>query len=134
MDPLSATASLIAVTGAARQLNKLLDLLKAVRDAPQGLGDLLSEVFRLKQVLQAILNAFNDSQEPLGQLGNVFDDARSKMLELDSLIQYTLTKVGESTKVDRWQWLMKGGDVETLQRQLHVIRQDLIVLISTKNL
>lgn len=134
MDPLSAAASVIAVVGAAKKVTKALDLLKAVRGAPQGLSDLLGEVSRLEKVLQAIMNVSMESQQPLPQLREVLDEARSKLLELDSLIQYTLTKVGESNKVDRWQWLRKESDVDTLQRKLHAIRQDLIMLISTTNL
>lgn len=133
MDPLSAAASVIAVVGAAKKVTKALDLLKAVRGAAQGLSDLLGEVSRLEKVLQAIMNVSMESQQPLPQLREVLDEARSKLLELDSLIQYTLTKVGESNKVDRWQWLRKESDVDTLQRKLHAIRQDLIMLISTTN-
>ncbi len=61
MDPLSLTASVIAVAGAAQQVGKGLNVLKTAKDAPQGLDDLLNDVSRFEIVLEVVKNALSES-------------------------------------------------------------------------
>ena len=67
-------------------------------------------------------------------LARVLCRTKAKFVEMDALIQYTLTQAGESSKVDRWQWLRNRDEAEKLQRQLDALRNDLTALISTQNL
>ncbi len=134
MEPLSVTASVVAVIGAARKLSRGVSLLKAAKDSPESLDDLLLHLSGIEEVLQAIQDVSTEPSTVLPGLTRVLDRAKAKFVEMESLIQYTLTEAGESSKVDRWQWLRKRGEVEKLQRQLDALRNDLTALITAQNL
>ena len=133
-DPLSLTASIIAVVSAANEVTKGLRRLKAAKDAPKGLQDLLEDVEQLEMVLNCVKSTVLGSRSPPIELATLTGEAGSKLLELRSLIEYGLTKAGVSDKVDRWQWLRKGNEVERLRNQLGTIRLNLVALTSTANL
>ena len=133
-DPLSVTASIIAVVGAANAVTKGLRRLKAAKDAPEGLQDLIQDVVQLEMVLNFVKSAVLSSGSPPIELATLIGEAGSKLLEVQSLIEYTLTKSGVSDRVDRWQWLRKGNEVERLRNQLDIIRQNLVTLTSSANL
>ena len=134
MEPLSVTASIVAVLGAARRLSKGVGLLKAARGAPESLDDLLLHLTGIEEVLHAIQDVPTEPSTISPGLARVLGRAKAKFVEMDALIQYTLTHAGESSKVDRWQWLKKRDEVDKLQRQLDALRNDLTTLISTQNL
>ena len=133
-DPLSVTASIIAVIGAADAVAKGLRRLKAAKDAPKGLQDLILDVAQIEMVLNGVKSVVLNSGSPLIELATLIEESGSKLLELRSLIEYTLTKAGVSDKVDRWQWLRKGNEVERLRNQLGTIRLNLVTLTSSANL
>lgn len=133
-DPLSVTASIIAVVGAAQAVTKGLRHLKAAKDAPEGLQDLVLDVAQLEMVLNCVKSSVLSSDSPPIEVATLLGEAGSKLLELRSLIEYTLTKAGVSDKVDRWQWLRKGNEVERLRNQLGTIRLNLVALTSSVNL
>ena len=134
MVPLSVTVSVLAVLGAARRLSKGVGLLKAANDAPKSLDDLLLHLSGIEEVLQAIQNVCTEPSTVSPGLTRVLGRTKAKFVEMESLVQYTLTKAGESSKVDRWQWLRKREEVEKLQGQLDALRNDLTALITTQNL
>ena len=134
MEPLSVTASIVAVLGVARRLSKGVGLLKAAKGAPESLDDLLLHLSSIEEVLQAIQDVSTEPSTVSAGLTRVLDRTKEKFVEMESLIQYTLIEAGESSKVDRWQWLRKRDEVERLQRQLDALRNDLTALISTQNL
>ena len=105
MDPLSLTASIIAVIGAARSAARAVSLLKAVKIASKELSELLDEVSQTEIVLQAFRNV-SDFQEPLPALSKVLGVARIRLVELNSVIHYSLI----NGKVERWQWIRKRTD------------------------
>ena len=133
-DPLSVTASIIAVVGAADAVAKGLRRLKAAKDAPEGLQDLILEISQLEMVFNSVKSAVLSSGSPSIELATLIEEAGAKLLELRSLIEYTLTKAGASDKVDRWQWLRKGNEVERLRNQLSTIRLNLVALTSSADL
>ena len=133
-DPLSLTASIIAVVGAADGVTKGLRRLKAAEDAPKGLQDLLDDVEQLEMILNYVKSTVLGSGSPPIELTTLTREVGSKLLELQSLIEYTLTKAGASDKVDRWQWLRKGDEVERLRNQLGTIRLNLLALTCSANL
>lgn len=133
-DPLSVTASIIAVVGAADTVTKGLRRLKAAKDAPEGLQDLIQEVVQLEMVLNFVKSAVLSPGSPPIELATLVGEAGSKLIEVQSLIEYTLTKAGVSDKVDRWQWLRKGNEVERLRDRLGTIRLNLVALTSSANL
>ncbi|KAK0511488.1 hypothetical protein JMJ35_006061 [Cladonia borealis] len=132
-DPLSLTASIIAVVGAADEVTKGLRRLKAAKGAPKGLQDLLEDVEQLEMVLNCVKSTVLGSGSPPIELATLTGEAGSKLLELRSLIEYTLTKAGASDKVDRWQWLRKVNEVERLRNQLGTIRLNLLALTCSAN-
>ena len=134
MEPLSVTTSVLAVVGAARRLSKGVGLLKAAKDAPESLDDLLLHLSGIEEVLQEIQHVSTEPSAVSPGLTRVLGRTKAKFVEMESLVQYTLTEAGESSKVDRWQWLRKRDEVERLQRQLDALRNDLTALISTQNL
>ncbi len=133
-DPLSVTASIIAVIGVAGEVAKGLRRLKAAKDAPEGLQDLLEDFAQLEMVLNGIKSAVLSPGRPPVELATLIREAGSKLLELRSLIECTLTKVGVSDQVNRWQWLRKGNEVERLRNQLGTIRLNLVAVTSSANL
>ena len=115
MDPLSAAASIIAVVSAARKASHGLHQLKALKDAPKGLDDLLAEFTRTEIVLQAFRNLPSNIPERSPDLATVLSMAERKFHELDALICYNLMKAGSSDRVDRVQWIRKRLEVEKLR-------------------
>lgn len=134
MEPLSVTASVVAVLGVARRLSKGVGLLKAAKGAPESLDDLLVHLTGIEEVLHAIQDVPTEPSTISQGLARVLGRTKAKFVEMDALIQYTLTQAGESSKVNRWQWLRKRDEAEKLQRQLDALRNDLTALISTQNL
>jgi len=128
MDPLAITASVIAVIGAAKKVNKSLRLLKDVKDAPDGLRDLLDHISRFESFLRASERGVPESDTDAPELRERLLEAKAKLVEIDQFAQYTLTEAGESSKVDRWQWVQKRSVVERFKRQLDEIRQDVMSL------
>ena len=126
MDPLSASASVIAIVGATGKVIKGIRSLKALRDAPRKLDDLLDEVSQLETILQAVRNVSEDAGSDLKRL---IETAQKILIELDSLIEYKLTEVGTSNKVDRWQWIRSSKDVERLRGKLQNVTSNLVALI-----
>ena len=101
MDPLSITASVIAVLGAVSATGKTICKIKALRRAPEELAALLGEVDALHSVLiiaQAGLRrvhdtpAFEEVKEPLRQL---FARAEANGIELHRLLEYQLKRSEE---------------------------------------
>lgn len=130
MDPLSITASLIAVIGAAQRVTKGLKVLKSVEEAPESLQRLLEDVSMFTTVLQAIQTACPVKQQKFLGLEPALSRAKAKLLEIDTLITYVLTKPGESDKVDRWQWIRKREKISTLRQELQDIQNTLIALVN----
>ena len=132
-DLLSVTASIIAVAGAADAVTKGLRRLKAAKGAPKGLQDLFEDVEQLELVLGCVKSAVLSPGSPPIGLATLVEEAGSKLLELRSLIEYTLTEAGISDKIDRWQWLRKESEVERLRNQLGTIRLNLVAVTSSAN-
>ncbi|KAK3173285.1 hypothetical protein OEA41_006614 [Lepraria neglecta] len=103
----SAAPSIITVVSAARKASHGLHQLKALKDAPKGLDDILAEFTRTETVLQAFRNLPSNNPERSPDLATVLSMAERKLHELDALICYTLTKACSSDRVDRVQWIRK---------------------------
>ena len=135
MDPLSITASCIAVTGAGgaavRGLKKLRDLTKL----PDALLSVVNEIADLKLVVQDIRSSFrlhqdssNISQASVAVIDQLLDRAQTTLLELDQVINYRLllvpSKKGETT-FSRTAWILEEQRVLRLQSSLRATRMDL---------
>ena len=134
MEPLSAAASIIAVVGAARKAAEGLQSLKAIKDAPKELEDLLLEFSQIKIILQSYKNLPTNFQERSSNLAGILRIAENKFDELDNLVHYTLTKAGSNEQVDRLQWVRKRLDTQRLREQLGQILVTLNTLMNTTSL
>ena len=134
MEPLSAAASILAVVGAARKAAEGLQNLKAIKDAPKELEDLLLEFSQIEIILQSYKNLPTNFQERSSNLTTILGLAENKFNELDSLVHYTLTKAGSNEQVDRLQWIRKRLDTERLREQLGQILVTLNTLLNTTSL
>ena len=134
MEPLSAAASIIAVVGAARKATEGLQSLKAIKDAPKELEDLLLEFSQIEIIIQSYKNLPTDYEERSPDLATILDIAEKKFDELDILVHYTLTKADSNEQVDRLQWVLKRSDTEKLREQLGQILATLNTLLNTATL
>ena len=71
MDPLSFTASLVALIGTVKQIGKGLKQVKALQPAPRELDGPLDENFQFEAILQAIDNAPWSSSSVKPELENL---------------------------------------------------------------
>ncbi|KAL9118382.1 MAG: hypothetical protein Q9187_005073 [Circinaria calcarea] len=125
-DPLSVTASIIAVLGAIEGVTKTLAKIKNIRNAPQELLALINEVNDLKLILSDVQNYVSQTtgrpqvlQEPLQHMSILVNRARSRLLELDELVQYRFTKAGSTVdqiKVSRREWARARSTIDTFRQ------------------
>ena len=132
MDPLSLTASLIAVVGTVKQVKKGLRQLKGLHSAPRELDDLLDENFQFETILTAIDKTPWKSNGIGPELQTVLAKAHTKLTDFDALIQYTLTEAGTSSKVDRLQWVRRRQEVEALRHDLKDITLRIVSLVGVE--
>ena len=131
MDPFSITVGAIGLAGAANKATgSVIKRLKALRDAPEELQDLLAELSQFEHILQAIQDASHPSEKTDSPFETLLDTAKDKILELHRLIEYRLTKAGTSSEVDRSQWAGSQKDVDRLRKQLTNLRANLHVNLS----
>lgn len=129
MDPISASASALALIGATAKVVKGIRRLKALQDAPRELDDLLAEISQLELVLHAVQNAY---ENPGPELRILLAAARDILVDLHSFIEYRLTEAGSSDRVDRWQWTRKSKNAERLRGKLKEVTANLVALVSVK--
>ena len=138
-DPLSITASIIAVVGAAEGVTKTLAKIKSIRNAPDELLALMNEVSDLKLVISDIQNhiVIQRAQTPQTELQNIstlVKRAKDKLLELDQLIQYRLVKPeSDQIKVSRREWLRAKAVIERFRQNLRDIRLNIITQMAVIN-
>ena len=138
-DPLSITASIIAVVGAAEGVTKTLAKIKSIRNAPDELLALINEVSDLKLIISDIQNhiVIQRAQIPQTELQNIstlIKRAKDKLLELDQLIQYRLVKPeSDQIKVSRREWLRAKAVIERFRQDLRDIRLNIITQMAVIN-
>ncbi|KAL9075591.1 MAG: hypothetical protein Q9157_003973 [Trypethelium eluteriae] len=145
MDPLSVTASLIAVSGALGTSVKALQKVASLRHAPSELLSLHNEVNSLRTFLRIVNQTFQDGghlelpPESIEGLRTVKLTLESHVQELDNLSQYQLKRSevpnkDGTPKVARLAWLRVGKDIACLQRKIRDSRLDLQSIFSVLSL
>ena len=135
-DPLSITASIIAILGAAEGVTKMVGKIKGIQDAPTELLALLNEVADLTLVLRHVQNFTRSQsarspqslQDQCQHLSALVDRAREKVLRLEELIEYKLVKpdsTPESIKISRLEWAKARRPLKEFQQSLRDIRQNI---------
>ena len=133
MDPFSLTVGAITLAGAAKNaIGGISHLITALRDAPEELQDLQAGLSQFEEILRVIQDTTRLSENAGSSLEPLIGRAKDKIVELDSLIEYTLTQAGSSHKVDRYQWKQSQKDVDKLRKQMNDIRADLDIIFGVR--
>ena len=131
-DPLSITAGIVAVVGAAGGITKTLGKIKDLRNAPDELLALINEVSDLRLILNDLQHYILQNtqrqqilQEELQHLSILVGRAKDKLLQLDELIQYRLVKpdsIFGEIKVSKREWARARSSIVRFQQSLRDIR------------
>jgi light-regulated signal transduction histidine kinase (bacteriophytochrome) len=129
MDPLSVTASILAIVGAATQVTKGLAKVRALHYAPAELSALINEVSDLRAILSQVATFGNQLEEerlrgPVVALRSHLTRARAQLRAVDNLINTELFKVKAdgTAKISRTAWIRVKPDVDMAQRELAGVR------------
>ena len=132
MDPLSITASLITVLGTGGAVTKGLGMILNLKNAPNILLQLNNEVSDLTLVIRAVDDLCRRSQlthaAPTQEevVYSALERARNVVLDLEKLIEYTLTKQTSSgSHVNRIAWLASLDRIKKTRTAIRAIRNDL---------
>ena len=137
MDPLSVTASIIALFQAGGIVSKGLKKIANLRNAPDILLALNNEVADLQGLVENIDDVLRQHREitglePIISLCRALDRAKRTLLKLENVLAYQLTSIkckdGELHPVlNRSSWLRLESNVQRLKDE---IREDKISLLS----
>jgi hypothetical protein len=140
MDPLSFTASLIAVSGLLGTITKTLRKVQNVYHATRDINVLANEISDLQAVFQNVELAVQErqhvgtpQQHTFPNLATNVQAAKDKLQELDTILKDRLIKassVDGVIKVDRMQWLKQQSHIVRIQSELRTIRRNLMTQIS----
>ncbi|KAF7510833.1 hypothetical protein GJ744_005933 [Endocarpon pusillum] len=146
MDPLSITASILTILGAAGQVKKGLERLQSLKSAPQELCALTNEIADL----QVVLNNFSECLSQLQTQKSLEEDwvssvqrplgrAQNLIKELNVLIETKLTATKcpnekGMPQVVRLSWTKEKKNLARFQKQLRETRVNLILALMTTNI
>ena len=132
-DPLSITASIIAVIGAAEGVGKALAKIKDIRNAPEDVLALINEVSDLRVILGDVEKSTRAAgttplpHEQLAHMSTLIDRAKDRLLEIDQLIHYQLVKPDTSDiKVSRREWAIARPTIKRFRESLRDVRLNLL--------
>lgn len=141
MDPLSVTASIITVLGAAQSIARAISKLNILIDTPDELFALLNEVSDIQMVFSSakdLIETGKDGITPIHieSLTALSRRADSKLLEIESLIRCRFDPLhrldgAAEVKVPRWRWLKERGRVLRLQQDLRSLRSTFAAILTT---
>ena len=136
MDPLSITASSIAVLSAVTSSGKGIGKLVSLRDAPLELQALSNEAEAFRNLLVIVQSSLrhiqaSDAYEEFGEaLCDLLRNANKAALDLQCKVEYQLKRGVEIDrnglpKVSRMSWLRSSDEIEKLRRKIGNARSDL---------
>ena len=138
-DPLSITASIIAVVATAKGIGKALGKIKNLSNAPDELLALINEVSDLTVVLddaESLLTRNIDGpllSRAIQHLGTLLQRAKDILLQLDLLIEYQVVKPGSTLKdlkVSRSEWVKSKKKLESYRQRLLDVRLNIMAQLS----
>ena len=142
-DPLSITASVIAVVGAAEGVTKAIAKVKGFYNASNEAMALINEISDLRIVLYSVQSYVSQnarrSQSPLEQLDHMsilLNRAKDRLLHLDQLVQYQLVKprsTNERIQASRREWARAKGMIKSFRRSLRDIRLNIVAQMLVLN-
>ena len=137
MDPFSLTVGIIGVLGVGGQLAGCLRKIETLKRAPNELRELNGEISDLYLVVKQVNGLCHqypgDSGVPRdNNLRSSLARMKGKLLELEELIAFRLTKPGSTDtdiQVDRSRWLRLKPKVQKLREELRSITLNISVLL-----
>ena len=134
MDPISAAASVLGVLGAIQKASEARRVIVTLVRAPGELSTLFQELECTEELLKHVRDVCGNAQTSTVQLEAQIQRCNDKLLELQWLVQYSLVRTDDSSKVARVAWARKRTKVEKLRHELREIRHDLDTALSSANL
>ena len=134
-DPLSITASIIAVVTAAEGVSKTCAKIKNAYNAPSEFLALINEVSDLRVVLDDVESHLGDEcgrSQPLKgfrRMVEVLERARETLVQLDKLVHQKLAKHSSTSanlKVSRYEWMKARSIIKNYRENLRDIKLDII--------
>ena len=144
MDPLSLTASLIAVVGAAATIAKQLEVLRStIQNASTTLCSLTNEISDLRVVLGACETAIGERYTnphlpnppiPLSDLGQIVESLKSSLADLDGVLSSCLIHSADGKhgiRVAKLKWIREKSNAQRLQNHVRQSKLDLLALLES---
>ena len=136
MDPLSLTAGILAVIGAAKAVAQGLQRLNDCRKGPREIGDLLNDIIELQVFLEGVgvvAEQFQGTRctENVRSLAEEVGKAERKIQEIKGLLDSPFSQVSRLRDENkaRIAWLLNKNKVTKLRDELRAIRVDLGVTL-----
>jgi hypothetical protein len=146
MDPLSFTASLIAVIGTAATVAKELNALQvSLPDASGLLSALINEISDLRIILEACSSAVTElyrtsntanPSTPLADAEKILNRTKCHLEDLEKAILSCFKGSSDLSNISRGvklRWLREKGKVERLQGKLRDSKQHLLMLLESQS-
>ena len=142
MDPLSLTASIVAVLGAGGVVAKGIRKLICLRDIPNSFLRLNDELSDLQTVIASVQDLYMQNNQTLKAerpyraiLYNALKEASVVVLDLEILIEYALTKVTvHGTRVSRKIWIREESKIQRMKDRVRNARMDITTATSILSL
>ena len=146
MDPLSATASILTVIGAAGALVKGFKKVVDLGHAKAELSSLLKELAGLEIVIRLVENAkltLQERENPGWQtrqtvpgLDELLSMAKASVLKLKELVYNDLTRLSSSgnVKIDKFRWIKDKSLLSPIQQDIQSVRGNLVACLSASGL
>ena len=130
MDPLSVTAGILAILSA---VSASVQTAKTLYNAPRELDVLTAKLNDLASIVRDISKLPDLHRSSITSLSPILQSTKEKLLELDELISYRLTRPASGLRVDRLQWGRHRPQVKELRTQLRRTRMDLVASMGVLN-
>ena len=142
-DPLSISASMIALLGAAEAVTKIIGKIRHIHNGPTQVLALLNEVADLTVVLKNVQSFVRSQttqsyipQDQLQQLASLVEKAKNEVHQLEEVIQRTLIKPNTNTKsirIFRLEWLKAKPRIVEFKQNLRDIRLKITAHVTLAN-
>ena len=134
-DPLSLTASIIAILGVVDSVGKALSKIKVLTESPDELLALINEVSDFKVVLYDIERYFRNPPQTSNaaitdqyfHISELVNRAKGPLLQLEQMIEYHFKRaetINGQYRISRIEWLRAKMAVERLRQSLRDMRQN----------
>ncbi|KAF2232683.1 ankyrin [Viridothelium virens] len=146
MDPLSLTASIIAVGGAAATVAKQLNHLRTtLRDVPDDLCSVVNEISDLqlvletcKSVVESSVGSGVDLSAATAKINILLGKSEQHLQELGQLVSSCLSPSSsgggiQRVRIAKLRWLKASNHINKLRTQLRASKQDIQMLLEANN-